>query len=1041
MSSPFQFPEVRVVEASAGSGKTYTLAKRYVQLLLFTASSSPLSFKHILAITFTNKAAAEMKGRIIDLLKRIALGQLPKAQVEDMIRPLGLDERQAATLAAALMEDLIRHYHFFQVQTIDSFMNTLLAGCAFKLNLSARFKIKRNAVDYLQLSVDELIDVSYADKDVRAMFEAFVRQYLFLENRSGWFPKKDLLAVLGLLFNQHNTYQMPFLRFPLPGGDVITFKKEFLKIANGMQDILPEGTDKKFRQGLTNFLEEHPAGFDIDDVSRYFAREQCPVKAGTPVSDELDGMWQNCRRLLRAICLQEAYAVFNPYVDLFAAVMLHFGRLQTKEDVLFLQQLNKKASGLFDDSLVTVEELYYRLATRFNHYLMDEFQDTSEAQWHNLRLMVEESLSRGGTLFYVGDKKQAIYSFRGGTSELFDGLQAELDHFNVRREVLEHNYRSRRAIVDLNNNVFSLDNLNRFATALEEQSRLKDKDIAFNEEDRKKLHDVFATARQTPRADLTHGLVRVEIIPGKKKNERLELTRTRVLEMVAEARKRFALRDIAVLTRNNTEVQQVTQWLIHEGIYARSERTSDLKNHPLILELVAFLRFVHSPADNGAFAEFLSGDIFTKVSGLSKEQVRDLLFACRLKKTSRTEVCFYKEFRESHPELWQEYFEASFSRAGVYPLYELAVGICGTFGIVAAFPDAQGFIMHFLELIKRREEDSCDLETFLEYFDALENEERFVPMPAQDAVHVLTVHKAKGLGFPVVIIPFLEMSIKVGAGGDGGQSFAWDIEEEGIRLLRMKESYTRFADELRERYAREYKESFFAELNAVYVALTRAAWEMYVLIPERVGNSVNPVPFLIPPEIFHLGEPVDPGTAIVPEVERLVLPPLAHYPWITRLQEEFLGERAAQSRARREGEIMHFCLAQVANLSGAGIDETIDRAVLAGQMRFAHECDDVSLRARLNVLLQLPSWKKFFFLSSDAKVLCEQEVVNAHGDARRMDRLIVFPKDVWVVDFKTSRADEDADQHQVDEYRALLAKLYPGRAVSAFLLYLDESHG
>ena len=213
-SSFFQPSQVLVVEASAGSGKTYALAKRYVQLSLFLGAKQAVPIQSILAITFTNKATWAMKSRILDFLKRIALKQLKPFEAEDIIKPLGLDENRASELAFGVMNDVIRQYHYFQVQTIDSFVNILLVGCSFKIGLSARFKIKRNSREYLQLSLDELLDQAGSDGKLHKLFEDFVRQYLFLENRSGWFPGEDLLKVVSELFRQYNTYQKPLLVYP-----------------------------------------------------------------------------------------------------------------------------------------------------------------------------------------------------------------------------------------------------------------------------------------------------------------------------------------------------------------------------------------------------------------------------------------------------------------------------------------------------------------------------------------------------------------------------------------------------------------------------------------------------------------------------------------------------------------------------------------------------------------------------------------------------------------------------------------------------------
>ena len=435
-SSFLQSPQVLVVEASAGSGKTYALAKRYVQLSLHLAANQTVPIQSILAITFTNKATWEMKSRILDFLKRIALKQLKLLEVEDILKPLGLDENRASALAFGLMNDVIRQYHYFQVQTIDSFVNILLVGCSFKIGLSARFKIQRNSGEYLQLSLDELLDQAYSDKKVRGLFEDFVRQYLFLENRLGWFPGEDLLKVISELFKQYNMYQKPLLVYSSPE-EVFSRKRKIYALMQELKNRCPPETSKKFLENLDNLLAQDRGIFEVDDLAAYWSKEDFPVNKGGEVSCELSGLWSKLTREIRELCLLEARSMFNPYVVLFEKVLSCFGQLSRRDDVLFLEELNRKAALLFGDGLVTVEELYFRLAARFQHYLMDEFQDTSVSQWRNLALLVEEALAQGGSLFYVGDKKQAIYAFRGGDSRLFDALQIQLADFNVQSTSLD----------------------------------------------------------------------------------------------------------------------------------------------------------------------------------------------------------------------------------------------------------------------------------------------------------------------------------------------------------------------------------------------------------------------------------------------------------------------------------------------------------------------------------------------------------------------------------------------------------------------------
>ena len=141
-SSIFQSPEIRIVEASAGSGKTFALAKRYVQLLLILSASDAKAMRHILAITFTNKASFEMKARILEFLKKTAFEQLSPAESEQIIKPLGWTSKEASIKASGVMEEILANYNYFQIQTIDKFINAILSASAFRIWLTAQFRIR-----------------------------------------------------------------------------------------------------------------------------------------------------------------------------------------------------------------------------------------------------------------------------------------------------------------------------------------------------------------------------------------------------------------------------------------------------------------------------------------------------------------------------------------------------------------------------------------------------------------------------------------------------------------------------------------------------------------------------------------------------------------------------------------------------------------------------------------------------------------------------------------------------------------------------------
>ncbi len=1043
----FSSPEVRVVEASAGSGKTYALAKRYVQLVLSTAKedvSERVPIRNILALTFTNKAAFEMKVRILEFLKRIAFKMLSDAEVEDILIPLGLDVEQGRVKAFEVMEGIIHQYNFFQVQTIDKFINALLSGCAFKIGLTANFKIKTNAHDYLQYSLDQLIDRAHYEKDVFKIFEKFLHNYLYLENRTGWFPKEDMLNIINTLFHQNNAYGYDFRESPFKAEEIIKNKKIILSEMKALEEILPEKIHAQFSKILVKFLENHPNGFDIDSISDYFAREEIPVRKGGNVSAEGEQLWMLIRINLRQLCLQEAYSLFNPYIQIFQSVMRGFYAAAVKDDCLFLGELNKKAGALFDDDRITVEELYYRLATRFKHYLIDEFQDTSRLQWHNLEKMVEEALSTGGTLFYVGDRKQAIYGFRGGDARLFDDVKQEFNPFNVCVERLIRNWRSQKAVVEFNNTIFSMDNLRRFIRQKElyEKDKRKKNPVIFSEKDMRKIENIFEGARQDfqPRKD--GGYVKVEYVDITDKEERDDFIRWTLIDLLRDLRQRFALGDIAILTRGNQEIERMTNWLLEEGILVESERTSNIQENFLIQELIAFLQFLDSPIDNLAFTTFILGEIFSKATGLKTEELHRFVFSLREKSRKQNDVYVYMEFRGQYGEIWETFINEFFKNVGLYPLYELVVTIYSKFQCLQNFSEYQVFFMHFLELIKKQEEEHSDITSFLEYFEKLQGENLYVHITDSNAVKILTIHKSKGLEFPVVILPFLGMDVQVGAGGSNNQqSYIMQREEESMELLRLKLKYLKFSEELYHIHAREYKESFLSELNNIYVALTRPEKELYVFIPKKVGQSFNLLRFLIPEEMYEQGQK-GVGSLLREEneegeISRSPFLPLSNYQdWIGYLKEEFCHYDQFKNRAQRfKGEVTHCVLSLIGDLTRKDTRKVVQEAIEEARHKFPEVSDWGEYERDILKFLEREDIKPFFYCEK-AEVFTEKEIINAVGHTKRIDRLIITSEDVWIVDYKTGQDAEGRNAQQIEEYERILKEMYPDKKVKGFLVYL-----
>jgi ATP-dependent exoDNAse (exonuclease V) beta subunit (contains helicase and exonuclease domains) len=472
-----------------------------------------------------------------------------------------------------------------------------------------------------------------------------------LENRTGWLPKNDMLDILNGLFSQINIYGGSFETFPLEDKELIRLKQNLLSQLRRIHVREPEGMNKQFLKSLGTFLENNPHSFNVADLkSRKFEADSLPMNKGYEAPPELAALWNEFRSGIVELCEKEALALFNCYIDIFREVYAYFRDYARNDDVVFMEELNKQAQVLFEEAQVSVPELYYRLASRFQHFLIDEFQDTSKLQWSNVFLMIEDALATGGSLFYVGDKKQAIYRFRGGDVGLFENIKTAFKQFNVDDSVrLNTNFRSQKEIVSFNNEVFSPENLRRF---LEIQQGAEKEDLRrFSSSQIDEIVGLFHDSEQKHIPRKPHGYVRIEHVRYADKEDRDELIRERLITAVRFVSERFPLKSIAILCRSNREIELVTEWLSAEKISVESERTLTIMNNPLIRELTAFLQFLHSPVDTIAFSAFILGDIFLTGTGMRREEITDFIFRHN-RRESPGSGYLYRAFRKQYPRVW-----------------------------------------------------------------------------------------------------------------------------------------------------------------------------------------------------------------------------------------------------------------------------------------------------------------------------------------------------------------------------------------------------
>lgn len=1018
-----------IVEASAGSGKTYALAKRFLQLLINKQAPSPDYLRTILAITFTNKAAYEMKERILEILKNIALDSFPsKGQKEDVLDSLAIDYNFARKQAYLLIEKIIHNYSYFGIKTIDSFINSLLLGCSLHIGRSASFTIKRNYKEYLLYALDTLIDKSLSNQELKKDFNEFLSHYLFVENRGSWFPKDKILDLMTTLFELVNRYGKDFSKYETSTDLLFNQKRCLYKKIKELIDNFPSGLNKRSKDSFLKFIEQNGCQFEIANLPNSLAKASPPLNKDKFADKDFLKKWHLIHKQVENLIEVEAETSYNSYIGLFNEVEDVFEIFAEKEDLLFLSQLNHQARFLFSKQGITVAELYYRLATRFQHYLIDEFQDTSQLQWNNLEEMISEGLASGGTLFYVGDKKQAIYRFRGGQSQLFDEIKRKFEPYQSDTVLLKKNWRSQKEIVEFNNLIFSQQNLKSFL----EKSKIS-KEIG-RRRYLQEITDNFKNGEQTYKKGNNNGFVYIEKLNESDKTERNKIVRDKVVNLIKDLKKRFSLGDIALLTRDNREVELLTGWLIEEGFPVESEKTLCVLEHPQIKEIISLLQFLYSPINDLSFASFILGDIFSKETGIKKEKITDFLFNLYQSK-EKENISTYRKFIKEFPKIWGSKFSSFFKTVGFVSPYQLIIAIYEQFNLPKNFPKAQAFFKKFLQLCKDSQEEKLGLWGFLTYLQNPEPDKLYVEINAKNSLKILTIHKAKGLEFSVVIIPFLKMDISSETGRMGTKSY---LERKGqkLHLLRITKEYLPFSSRLRNIYQNNYKLACLDELNNIYVALTRPKYELYVFIPRKSGNSLNQASFLIDQEKIERGKKVCyPRLDSQQNIKKIKASQYRN--WANYLSEEsFPGQAAGNRKEKKEGIILHQALSVVGDCSKKNINIYLDQAMAQIKNNFFSE-DIKKYRKKIKEIITNKNLKEIFF-PLKAGVYCEKEFINKKGETKKIDRIMIFKNKIMIVDYKKSRSQKTEHRRQLKDYKEVVRAIYPQKTIRGVVVYLAE---
>ena len=1005
------FPHVTVLKASAGSGKTYSLAERFVQFLL-SDKIHPNHLRNILAITFSNNAAKEMKERILLWLKNLYFRDPEKT--EEFAEIVSLEKEDIAEKAGATIDGILKNYTEFQVKTIDSFMTSIYKASAVDLGYSPDFDIVLDPKEIMAYAFDRFLR-RVREKTPEAEFLEKLLEVI-VENRGGgsaylWDPSQVLLEEIVELYNKLSGIVKEAKTVDAEGR-MESIKNEIRETAESLNgSIEASGLTKSRGSSFYKILEMVRGNAFPDLVDKGLS--SVPVikpKKETEMTqyEKISEQWGFLGRHIKKYIELYAAAYYGPFLRTYEAFKDIVEESKKREGAIFIHDVNKKLSDYLNHEIVP--DVYFRIGETIYHYLIDEFQDTSPIQWANLFPLIENSLSQGGSLLAVGDTKQAIYGFRNADYGIMKGLESSSPFSSAHHHVkeLEVNYRSLERVIDFSKTFF------RKLIALDEQYREPAR--------RSGLMDYEQRVEKGHRDSGYVEVIRCEKKEGElpEKNEIQDLIKALI-------ERGYSWSDIAILAYRNEDVVNITTWLNEVAVPFVSYSSLDIRTRKLTAEVVALLTFLDSPPDDLSFAGFILGDIFRKAFEKG-EKVLELRVVHEFLFRNRKKPPLYKVFREEFPHLWETYFEALFKSTGYLPLYDLVSEAYRIYRVFDHFREEEATLVKILEVIKNFEgQGRNNPGEFLKYASGEEAGESdwTVDVPAGiNAVRVMTLHKAKGLGFPVAIILLYEEAPR-------GFKYILDEETDGVRLLKINQQIMKASTFLQEKYEEERLKDLVNKLNTLYVGFTRAEDELYIV---GVQGRRDQFPIDLLKEMDSqtgrkaVRRPRSPET---PQ-ERMVL---YHPPDPIKLPFEAVEELNIEER--RKGEFVHRVLYFVDGLEDIGLE--LERIIERVNDEFMTDYPVEAMKRNLLEFLAHEEIAPYFRAMPSGVVKKEQDFSDLRGNLFRMDRVIFEDDRIFVIDYKTG-TDKEAEKEyilQIKNYMRILKEIYPDKHVEGVIAYVD----
>lgn len=1042
-----------IYRSSAGSGKTRTLAKEYLKLALKSRADY---FKHILAVTFTNKSTQEMKDRILAYLDDFANGR--ENDLSDELRTeLRLDASTFQMYAQEVQADILHKYSQFSISTIDAFFQKVIRSFTREAGLVGDYRLEVEQQPVMEEVIDNLIDELGSNEQLTKWVVEFANENLV--NERAWDVRSSLIKFSEEIFKEEyreieeEVEKITSVTNFFP--DLLTKlrkrKFEFVKavatkakeaIAIIQQNGLTSDDFKYANGGVYGWFQkisriQSVSDFDVTALGKrplgdYQISKNFPGKdtkhAGLMMRlaeeklipillDLLEYREKNYKAAISADVALNNFYSFGLIID----ISRKLKEYKDENGIMLLADAPRFLNGVIRDS--DTPFIYEKVGSFYRNYLIDEFQDTSGLQWKNFLPLLTNGLDQGFQSMVVGDVKQAVYRWRGGDLNLLQQqVEEEVGAHRINTKELNHNYRSAEAVVSFNNQLFKS-----LATIVAAETGKVISVDAYQDVEQK-LHK-----KET-------GFVSVTVFKDEE-DIKWQVAAMEQVPVYLERLQRLgiSLKDIAILVRYNFEGQQIIKHLLD---YKNSDQAKPdcryevVSNESLRLDgassvnlLVSALRYLLNPED--AIARAQLGYEHARIH----EKDRPL--------TEVFTVANQVDFENNLP----EGFSKRKTTLKKMPLYELTESLIELFSLGKVTGEL-GYLQSFQDLVLEfTNRERNDIGVFLEWWDEIKGKKSIQVSGEVDAVQILTVHKSKGLQFKYVIIPFCAWELDHGSGRNPNLWVSADeIPFDKAGYLPVKYSSTLdetlFADYYREERSRSYLDN----LNLLYVALTRAEHGLIVMVPG--GGKKNIGRLLIDglQQSIELQSGWDKLTqtwqsgkwiAAIEKKPRLTSTPIdltryASTSWRDQLvirqtsKGYFQRTESETFQKVRYGIYIHSILSKLKYKEEW--QQILERLVDEGLISREEKPRVFELLEELLANPLISSW-----FSEPWNVRTEVPLILPGGGDNRIDRLLTQGKKAVIIDFKTGEPAK-ADQHQVLEYINILHQMQ-FTEVEGYLLY------